>query len=62
MWKKAALNFLCNIAVFICLLAIYWGFEYKNYEFVLAGIFGGAVFIAIKIRLIKDIKKLTKKP
>ena len=62
MWKKAALNFLCNIAIFICLLAVYSGFEYKNYEFVLAGVFGGAIFIVLKIRLIKEIKNLTKKP
>jgi len=62
MWKKAILNFFCNIAIFLCLLAIYAGFEYKNYEFVLAGVFGGAIFIALKIRLIKDIKNLTKKP
>jgi len=62
MWKKAALNLLVNIGLFICLLGIYAGIEYKNYEFVLAGLFGGAVFVALKIRLIKDIKKLTKKP
>jgi len=53
---------LVNIGLFICLLGIYAGIEYKNYEFVLAGLFGGAVFVALKIRLIKDIKKLTKKP
>ena len=62
MWKKAALNFLCNLAIFICLLAVYLGIEYKQYAFVLAGVFGGAIFVMLKIRLIKDIKNLTKKP
>jgi hypothetical protein len=62
MWKKAALNFLCNVGLFICLLAVYYGFEDKHYEFVLAGVFGGAIFIALKVRLIKEIKNLSKKP
>jgi len=62
MWKKAALNLLCNLGLFACLLGVYWGFEYKNYEFVLAGAFGAAVFVVLKIRLIKEIKNLTKKP
>jgi len=62
MWKKAALNFVCNIGVFVCLLAVYFGIEDKRYEFVLAGLFGGAIFIVLKIRLIKEIKNLTKKP
>jgi len=62
MWKKAALNFLCNIGLFICLMGIYFGFSYARYEFVLAGAFGATVFILLKIRLIKDIKNLTKKP
>jgi hypothetical protein len=62
MWKKAILNLLCNIGVFVCLLGVYFGFEYNRYEFVLAGLFGGAIFIVLKIRLIKEIKNLTKKP
>jgi hypothetical protein len=62
MWKKVALNLLVNIGLFVCLLGIYLGVDKKNYEFVLAGVFGAAVFIALKIRLIKEIKNLTKKP
>jgi TctA family transporter len=62
MWKKAALNLLCNICLFICLIGVYYGFSNKLYEFVLAGGFGAVIFIMLKIRLIKGIKNSIKKP
>ncbi|MGZ3755596.1 MAG: DUF6358 family protein [Mucilaginibacter sp.] len=65
MWKKAALNFLCNIGLFICLIMVYFGFSYSGYiryELFLAGGFGATVFVMLKIRLIKEIKNSVKKP
>jgi len=41
-------------------MGIYFGFSYKQYEFVLAGAFGAAIFVALKIRLIKGIKNTNK--
>jgi hypothetical protein len=62
MWKKAALNLLCNIGLFACFLGVYTGFTTAHYEFVLAGAFGAVIFVLLKLRLIKDIRNLTKKP
>ena len=62
MWKKVALNILVNIGLFISLLGVYIGITTKHYEFLLAGSFGAAVFILLKIRLIKDVRNLNKKP
>jgi len=62
MWKKALLNFLCNLGIFACLLGVYYGFEGKQYQLVAAGAFGAAVLIGVKVRLIKEVRNLDKKP
>jgi len=62
MWKKIALNVLYNIAILLSLYAIYIGFESKRYEFCLAGVFTAAIFIILKLKLVKQIKETTKQP
>jgi hypothetical protein len=62
MAKKLALNVFYNIAIFICFVAIYQGFTGKRYEFILAGAFVAAIFIVLKIKLIKEMRNSTKKP
>jgi len=62
MWKKAALNFLCNIGLFICLIAVYYGFNNKQYAIIPAGVFGAVVFVFFKVRLIKEVRNSNKKP
>jgi hypothetical protein len=61
MGKKVALNVFYNIAIFLCLICIYTGFEKALYEYVLGGAFIGGVFITLKIKLIKEVKS-TQKP
>jgi uncharacterized membrane protein YhfC len=61
MGKKLALNVLYNIVIFLCLITAYWSFGNKRYEFILAAVFVGAIFIVLKIKLIKEIKNPTKK-
>jgi hypothetical protein len=39
---------------------IYNGFADKRYEFVLAGVFGGAIFVVLKIRQLKNIRDTLK--
>jgi hypothetical protein len=62
MWKRALLNFLYNLGIFVCALAIYYGFGGKHYELVAAGAFGAAVLIGLKVRLIRAVRNLEKKP
>jgi hypothetical protein len=62
MGKKLALNVLYNICIFICLALIYYGFEHARYEFIAGAVFIGAVFVILKIRLLKEVRNLQKKP
>ena len=61
MAKKILINVLYNIGIFLSLLTIYWAFSNKRYEFILAGAFVAAIFIVLKIKLIKEIKNTDKK-
>ena len=62
MGKKLALNVLYNIAIFICLALVYYGFDHPRYEYVAGGVFIGAVFVILKIRLLKEVRDMQKKP
>jgi hypothetical protein len=62
MGKKLALNVLYNICIFICLALIYYGFENARYEFIAGAIFIGAIFVILKIRLLKEVRNMQKKP
>ena len=62
MGKKLALNVLYNAAIFVCLALIYYGFENKHYEYIAGAVFIGAVFVILKIRLLKEIRNMQKKP
>jgi hypothetical protein len=60
MRKKIFINVFYNIAIFICALLIYNGFMDKHYEYVAGGLFIGAIFIVLKIRLIKEVRDMQK--
>jgi hypothetical protein len=60
MGKKLALSFFYNVCIFICLIMAYTGFVNKRYDFILAAVFGGAVFIVLKIKQLKDIRNTLK--
>ena len=62
MGKKLALNVLYNIGIFVCLWLGYYGFEHTRYEFIAGAVFIGAVFVILKIRLLKEIRNMQKKP
>jgi hypothetical protein len=62
MWWKIALNVLYNIVILISFYAIYMGFSTGHYEYVLAGVFSAAIFIILKLKLIKQVKDSTKQP
>ena len=62
MGKKIALNVLYNIGIFICLLLIYEGFVQPRYEYIAGAVFIGAVIVILKIRLLKEVRNMQKKP
>jgi hypothetical protein len=60
MRKKIALNVFYNICIFICLALIYEGFKGKHYEYIAGAVFIGAIFIILKIRLLKEVRDIQK--
>ncbi|HEY2581451.1 MAG TPA: DUF6358 family protein [Mucilaginibacter sp.] len=61
MWKKVLPNVLYNIGIFLCLIFGYkYGIEQKQYGFLFGTILLLAIFIVLKIRLYKEIKKAQK--
>jgi hypothetical protein len=62
MGKKLALNVLYNIGIFICLVLIYNGFTGKQYMYIAGALFIGAILVMLKIRLLKEVRNMQKKP
>jgi hypothetical protein len=62
MGKKLFLNVLYTIGIFVCLLLAYKGFAGKNYVYIVGGLFVGAVLVVFKIRLLKEVRDMQKKP
>jgi len=60
MGKKIILSTLYNIGVFIALITAYWGFTNAHYEYVAAGVAVAAIFIFLKIKLIKEVRSMIK--
>nr|WP_294790478.1 DUF6358 family protein [uncultured Mucilaginibacter sp.] len=61
MGKQILLNTVYNIGIFITLMSAYWGITNSRYEFVAAGVFVAAIFVVLKIKLIKQVKNTIKK-
>jgi hypothetical protein len=62
MWKKMLPNTLYTIGIMLCLISGYqYGIEQKQYGFLLGAIILIAIFVYLKIRILKQIKN-TQKP
>jgi len=61
MWKKMLPNVLYNVGIFICLITGYqYGILQKQYVFLLGAILLIAIFIYLKIKILKQIKNTPK--
>jgi len=60
MGKKIALSTFYNLCIILCLLMGYIGFTHKSYDYILAAVFGGTIFIVLKIKLLKEIRNTLK--
>jgi hypothetical protein len=60
MGKKIALSTFYNLCIILCIVLAYTGFTNNHYEYVLAAVFGGTIFIVLKIRLLKEVRKTYK--
>lgn len=61
MGKKILLNTLYNVGIFISLMTAYWGFTNARYEYVAAGVAVAAIFVFLKVKVIKEVRSNIKK-
>ncbi|RYE20142.1 MAG: hypothetical protein EOP51_18480 [Sphingobacteriales bacterium] len=62
MGKKLALNVLYNVGIVVSLFVGYEGFMAGNYAFVLGAAFIATILIVLKLRLVKEVREMNKKP
>jgi len=63
MWKKAIPNVLYSVGIFICIITGYqYGIVQKQYGYLFGALVFLTIFIVLKIRILKEIKKTFKKP
>ncbi|MES2807371.1 MAG: DUF6358 family protein [Bacteroidota bacterium] len=60
MGKNIALSTFYNLCIILCGVLIYNGITEKHYSYALAGVFCGAIFVVLKIRLLKQVRKTYK--
>jgi hypothetical protein len=61
MAKKMFLNVLYNICIFVCIIAGYeYGVALGNYVFIAGAAFIIAIFIVLKVKLLKEVKNAQK--
>ncbi|OOQ57623.1 DUF6358 family protein [Mucilaginibacter pedocola] len=61
MGKKLALNVVYNLGIIIAVAIGWWGIQHTQYAYVLGAVFIIAIFISLKIKLMKEVKELTRK-
>jgi hypothetical protein len=62
MGKKVFLNVVYNLGIFIAVYTGYWGIVNKQYAYVLGAAFIAVIFVVLKVRLIKEVRGMQKKP
>ncbi|OKS89357.1 DUF6358 family protein [Mucilaginibacter polytrichastri] len=56
MGKKMLLNTVYTVGIVVCLAILIWGIQNKRYEFVMAAALVAAVFVVLKIKLLKEVR------
>jgi hypothetical protein len=63
MWKKAIPNVLYSVGIFVCIIIGYeYGIGQKQYGILFGAVVLIAIFIFLKIKILKEIKNTLKKP
>ncbi|SFS73977.1 hypothetical protein SAMN04487890_103250 [Mucilaginibacter polytrichastri] len=50
------LNTVYTVGIVVCLAILIWGIQNKRYEFVMAAALVAAVFVVLKIKLLKEVR------
>ena len=62
MLLKILINIFLNIAIFTLVLSLFWSFNHHYFGYGAATIGALAMFIYLKIRIVKSVRKMTKNP
>lgn len=62
MLKKILFNIFLNVAIIVVILSLVWCLKYGFYLYAIAGIPPLTMLVYLKIRLVKSVRELTKKP
>ncbi|MFD2144352.1 DUF6358 family protein [Mucilaginibacter antarcticus] len=57
MGKNIALSTFYNLCIILCGVLAYNGFTTNHYSYILGAVFCGVIFIILKIRLLKQVRK-----
>jgi hypothetical protein len=57
---KLALNTLYTIGIVLCIITMYWGFGNRHYDYMLIALFVAALFVYLKIKILKEVKNSQK--
>lgn len=61
MGKKIALNVFYNLGIILCIFGTVWGYNNQNYPVIVGFLAAAALFLYLKIKLIKGLKDTLKK-
>jgi len=50
------LNTVYTVGIVVCLAILIWGVQNKRYEFVMAAALVAAIFVVLKIKLLKEVR------
>ncbi|WP_220096043.1 DUF6358 family protein [Daejeonella oryzae] len=59
---KILINIFLNIAIFTLVLSLFWCFNHQYYAYGAGALLALGMFIYLKIRVIKSVRKMTKNP
>lgn len=60
MGLKFLLNIIYNVGIFVLIVCLVWAFKHQEYPVMAGVIFLLALLVLLKIRLIKQVKELTR--
>jgi hypothetical protein len=58
MGKKMFLSVVYNIAIFISLYVVYWGFTNNRYDILAGAVVLAGVFVVLKLNLLKEVRAM----
>jgi hypothetical protein len=59
---KFFLNVLCTIGIIVSLYVAYWGYTHMQFMIIAGAVFVGTICVLLKLKIMKEVRDMTKKP